>query len=148
MPAFGASIASPTVPSHAGPLAGQLTASAALPSLPTASDEPVEDADAAPLGRTVRPVTPSITVTGGVVSTRNVHSAGVGSGLPAASIARASKRCSPSASTSLLYGDVQANQAPPSSRHCSFEPASPARTSNSGRLSRVTFFGPLAITVF
>src|SRR4051794_26261293 len=148
MPALALSIASPTVPLQAGPDAGQETASAAAPSVPSASAEPpAAAAEAAPLGRTARPVTPSITVTGGAVSTRNVHTAGDGSTLSAASIARAWKRCSPSASASVVHGDVHGVQAPSSSRHSKREPGSPARSAKPARLTLVTCFGPDAITV-
>ena len=59
----------------------------------------------------------SIVVSGGVVSTVNVRVAGVGSTLPAWSIARTLNVWSPSASVVTPYGDEHAWNAPPSSLH-------------------------------
>jgi hypothetical protein len=54
----------------------------------------------------------------------NVWVAGVGSGLPAASVATTSNVCEPSASVPRSRGDVHAANGPPSSRHWKVEPAS------------------------
>ena len=99
-------MARPTVPLQALPAsAGQATSSAAAPSAPSASVEPEPEPEAlAVVGRAPRTPLPSIaliTVVGGVVSMRNVQMAGDASALPALSVARASKRCSPSASAAL-----------------------------------------------
>src|SRR5262249_4917282 len=65
-----------------------------------------------------------IVVSGAVRSTTQVNDAGVGSTLPAASIARTWKVCEPSARVPVLNGDVQATNAPLSMRHSKRDPSS------------------------
>ena len=62
-----------------------------------------------------------IVVFGGPVSSDHVKLAGVGSVLPAGSVARTSKACDPSARPVYAFGLVQALQAPPSMRHSKVE---------------------------
>src|SRR5438270_5423559 len=63
---------------------------------------------------------------GGVVSRCHVHVAGLGSVLPAGSVARMSTVCWLSVRPLNVFGLVQALQAPPSIRHSNVEPASVA----------------------
>ena len=63
-----------------------------------------------------------IEVSGGVVSTVKVRLAGVRSTFPAASSARTSKVCEPSVSATVVNGEVQAVNAPPSTRHWNVAP--------------------------
>ena len=58
------------------------------------------------------------------MSTVKVRLAGVGSVLPAGSVARTSKVCGPSASADVVNGVVQAANAAASTRHSNVEPAS------------------------
>ncbi len=70
----------------------------------------------------VAPLGPlSITVSGAAVSTVKVRVAGVGSMLPAASIARTENVCSPSGSVPSACGDVHGANAAPSSLHSKVE---------------------------
>ncbi len=96
----------------------------------------------------VVPVGPAvIVVSGGVVSTLNARLAGVGSVLPAVSVARTSNVCAPSASAAVVNGVVQAANAPASTRHWNVDPASVAVKENVGVLSLVVPVGPAVIVV-
>jgi hypothetical protein len=66
----------------------------------------------------------SIVVCGAVVSTVIARLAGLPSTYPAASLARTSKVCAPSARTAVVCGDVQAVKAPVSTRHWKLAPGS------------------------
>ena len=68
----------------------------------------------------------SIVVSGGVVSTVQVRLAGVGSVLPAGSVARTVNVCEPSARPLYVWGEVHAVSAPPSSVQPKVEPVSVA----------------------
>ena len=76
-------------------------------------------------------------VSGGAVSTMNVCEAGVGSTLPAASVARTWNVWLPSLSAAVVSGDVQSANVAPSSEHCSVEPDSVELNANVGVLSFV-----------
>ena len=59
----------------------------------------------------------SIVVLGAPVSIRKACVSGVGSTLPAASVARTENVCAPSARVPVVSGEVQAANVPPSTRH-------------------------------
>ena len=90
-------------------------------------------------------------MTGAVVSggSSTTHSctAGVGSALPAASVARTRNRWSPSASPLTTRGDVHEAKAPPSSEHSNVEPASSDENVNVPPVAVVGLSGPLSIVV-
>jgi hypothetical protein len=65
-----------------------------------------------------------IVVSGGPVSTIQVNVAGVGSALPAASVAFTENVCGPSSRPVSVVGDVQAANAPASSLHWKLDPVS------------------------
>ena len=90
---------------------------------------------------------PSIVVCGAAVSTVKMCDAGVGSTLPARSVARTSNVCAPSASDAMLSGVEHEAHAPPSTRHSNVEPASSAENTNVGVGSFVGPDGPLLIVV-
>ena len=73
---------------------------------------------------------PVIVVSGAVASTVHAREAAVWSTLPAASVARTSKVCGPSASALYACGDVHAVNVPPSMRHANVEPTSVAENVN------------------
>ena len=89
----------------------------------------------------------SIVVCGAAVSTVKLRDAGVGSTLPAGSVARTSNVWAPSASDAVVSGDAHEPQAPPSTRHSNVEPASSAENPNVGVASFVGPDGPLSIVV-
>ncbi len=88
-----------------------------------------------------------IVVSGASVSTVKVRVAGVGSALPAGSIARTSKVCSPSARSPAGCGDWHAANAPPSTRHSNVVPGLSPVNSNSGVASPVGPDGPAVMLV-
>ena len=129
---------------------GELHEPQAPPSTRHANVEPVSVAVNENVGvlSVVVPVGPAvIVVSGGVVSTVNDRLAGVGSVLPAASVARTSNVCAPSASTAVVNGVLHEPQAPPSTRHANVEPVSVAVNENVGVLSVVVPVGPAVIVV-
>ena len=67
---------------------------------------------------------PVIVVCGATVSTVNERTAGLGSVLPAASVARTSKVCGPSASGDVVCGEAQAAKGAAPRRHSSVAPGS------------------------
>ena len=75
---------------------------------------------------------PVIVVFGGAVSTVKSREAGVGSVLPAVSVARTSKVWAPSVSAAVVCGEVQVAKAPPSMRHSKVEPVSVESNENVG----------------
>jgi hypothetical protein len=77
----------------------------------------------------------SIVVFGAVRSIVHVKLAGDASVFPAASVARVSKVCVPSASALVVYGLVQVLQLPPSTPHSKVEPGSLALKSKLGVVS-------------
>ena len=88
-----------------------------------------------------------IVVSGGVVSTVNARLAGDASVFPAASVARTSKVCAPSASTADVNGVAHEANTPESTRHSNVEPDSVAVNENVGVLSLVAPDGPAVIVV-
>ena len=86
-------------------------------------------------------------VSGGTVSTVKDQVAGVGSRLPAPSMARTAKVCAPSASASVVNGVVQAANAAASRRHWNVEPSSDAVKPNVGAFSWVELPGLLVMVV-
>ena len=66
----------------------------------------------------------SIVVCGAAVSTVSARLAGVGSALPASSLARTWNVCAPSSSTAVVCGDAQAVNAPASTAHSKVAPGS------------------------
>ena len=92
-----------------------------------------------------------IVVSGAVVSTVNVRVAGVGSTLPAASIARTENVCVPSASVPEECGDVQRANDPsppgPSSLHSNVEPDSDDVNENGGPPAANVVSGGVVSTV-
>ena len=101
-------------------------------------------------GRRRSPVGPlgpeSIAVCGAVVSTVHVRLAGVPSTLPAASVARTSKVCSPSARALSACGLVHDANAPPSSLHSKVAPSF-AEKAKDAPVERVRTLGPESIVV-
>src|SRR6476620_5195167 len=85
-------------------------------------------------------------VTTGAVSITQVRSAGVGSELPAASIARTAKTCEPTARSAYFFGDVHPSKAPPSKAH-SKVPGSVAVKVNSAAVLLLVPDGPPVIEV-
>src|SRR5205085_12622755 len=79
----------------------------------------------------------------GPVCTVNVWAAGVGSVLPAGSVARTAKVWSPPASESVVTVEEHAVHAEPSRLHSNVEPASVALNANVGVVSIVGLTGPL-----
>ncbi len=76
------------------------------------------------------------------MSTVNVRDAGVWSTLPAGSVARTSKVCSPSASVVVGCGAAHGANGPPSTRHSKVASGVPSENSNSGVASVVVPDGP------
>ena len=101
-----------------------------------------EESPVAPLGPVL------IVVSGAVASTVKVRVTGVWSVLPAASVARTEKVCSPSASVASVRGVVHGSNAPASIRHSNVEPGSLAKNVNCGVVWRVVPLGPSSIAVF
>ncbi len=97
------------------------------------------------------PVVPSgplsIVVSGAWVSIVNVRVAGDGSMFPAESLARAANVWSPSASATVVCGEVQAAKAAASTRHSNVEPGSFAENVKVGVLSATLPCGPVLIVV-
>ena len=94
------------------------------------------------------PVGPdSIVVSGAAVSIVNIREAGVGSTLPAASVARTVNACVPSASVPRFRGDEHGWNVPVSSRHSNVDPDSLAENVNTGALLLVVPVGPVLIVV-
>ena len=89
----------------------------------------------------------SIVVSGAAVSTVKLRDAGVASTFPAASVARTSKVCAPSASDAVVSGVEHEPHAPPSTRHSKLEPGWSAENANVGVASFVGPDGPLSIVV-
>ena len=89
----------------------------------------------------------SIVVCGAAVSTVKLRDAGVGSTLPAGSVARTSNVWAPSASEAVVWAELQEAQAPASTRHSNVEPAWLAENVNVGVASFVGPDGPLSIVV-
>jgi hypothetical protein len=88
---------------------------------------------AATVDETVDPATGFVTLAAGAtVSMRHVAAAGVPSVLPARSVARTSKVCTPSASGGKVVGLRQGSNAPPSSRHAKVLPPSEEENENVG----------------
>ena len=81
------------------------------------------------------------------MSTVKLRDAGVGSTLPAGSVARTSKVCAPSASDAVVSGVEHEPHAPPSTRHSNVEPAWSAENANVGVASLVGPDGPLSMVV-
>ena len=90
---------------------------------------------------------PSILVSGAVVSTVKLREAGVGSGLPAGSVARTSKLWPPSARGPAVCGAEHSPQPPPSIRHSNHEPGSFAEKPKVGDAAFVGPDGPLSMVV-
>lgn len=84
---------------------------------------------------------------GAVVSTIHVRVGGVGSVLPAASIARAARVCAPSASPVSSLGDRHAAQAPASSLHSNVDAASEEENAKLDDAEAVVPEGPERIVV-
>lgn len=84
---------------------------------------------------------------GAVVSTIHVRVLGVGSVLPAASIARAARVCAPSASPVSSLGDRHAAQAPASSLHSNVDAASEEENAKLDDAEAVVPEGPERIVV-
>ena len=82
-----------------------------------------------------------------VVSIVHVRLAGVGSVLPATSVARTSKVCEPSARFVYVTGDAQLVKVPPSRLHAKVEPPSLAVTVKVAVSRSVVHDGPDAIVV-
>ena len=80
---------------------------------------------------------PVIVVSGAAVSTVKLREAGVGSTLPAASVARTSKVCDPCVRVALVKGEVQEAKAAASTRHWNVEPVSVEVNVKSGVVSFV-----------
>ena len=89
----------------------------------------------------------SIMVFGAAVSTVKLRNAGVGSTLPAESVARTSKVCEPSARAAVVSGAEQSPQGPPSKRHSNVVPSSLEEKPNVGVGSFVAPAGPESIVV-
>ena len=89
----------------------------------------------------------SIVVSGAAVSTVKLRDAGVGSTLPAGSVARTSNVCAPSANEAVVSGVEHEPHAPPSTRHSKLEPAWLDEKANVGVESLVGPEGPLSIVV-
>jgi hypothetical protein len=77
-----------------------------------------------------------------LVSTANTRSAGVGSVLPASSVARTLKRCAPSASGPTDCGEEQGANPSPSRSHSKLEPASEELNAKLGCGSALVSVGP------
>jgi hypothetical protein len=90
----------------------------------------------------------SIVVSGAAVSTVHVRPAGVGSGLPTASVARTSNVWLPSVRFSYVVGDTQATEGAPSRAHANVAPGSDENANVAEPLARVApSVGPAAIVV-
>ncbi len=89
----------------------------------------------------------SIVVCGAVVSTVQVRAAGVGSGLPAASLAVTVRVCEPSLRAVYGWGDRHGVAAAPSSLHWNVEPASLDENVNVALALLTRVEGPLSIDV-
>ena len=100
------------------------------------------------VGSVVKPDGPlSMVVCGAAVSTVKPRDAGVGSTLPAGSVARASNVWAPSASEAVVFGVEHEPQAPASTRHSKLEPAWLDENAKVGVASLVRPDGPLSIVV-
>jgi hypothetical protein len=86
-------------------------------------------------------------VWGGVVSTVNDRSAGVGSVLPALSVALTSNVCGPSARVAALKGELQAANAAASTRHSKVPSGSVEAKLKEGAFLPVGPAGPSAMVV-
>ena len=96
----------------------------------------------------VNPVGPPVIVVSGTTeSTVNVRLAGVGSMLPAVSMARSSKVCSPSVRTTSSTGETHAANGLSSNRHSNEATPTAASKEKIGVLSVVRPDGPLVIVV-
>ena len=84
---------------------------------------------------------------GAVVSTTHVRVAGVGSVLPAASMARIASVCAPSASAVSNVGDTHAAQAPASSLHSNVDAACEEENAKLDDAEAVVPGGPESIVV-
>src|ERR671917_371365 len=80
-------------------------------------------------------------------ATVHARSAGVTSTFPAASFARTSNACDPTASPEYDRGETQTAHTDPSSRHSNVEPASGEENSNTAEAALTVPLGPLVITV-
>src|SRR5687768_1514289 len=138
-------------PSASGPTGSGLVQGAqAPPSTRHSNVEPASSAENAKLGVSSLEGSAgaaSSVVSGASVSTVHAWEAGVGSGLPAASVARTSKVWPPSASGPTGSGLVQGAQAPPSSRHWKVEPASLAENWKLGEASALGSAGAASMVV-
>src|SRR4051812_34150345 len=98
----------------------------------------------------VTPVGPPVMfVTGNVVSIDQVRDSSVRSTLPAASFARTSSVCEPSARSGNSSSDAQGDQSPVSSLHSKPAPVSPVENSNvaSAVVATLPSVGPSSIVV-
>ena len=86
-------------------------------------------------------------VSGGVVETLKLLAAGELSRLPAASVARTSNVCGPSARAAAVKGDVHSLNPPPSTLQANVAPGSGDENENVGVLSSVGPDGPAVIVV-
>ena len=89
----------------------------------------------------------SIVESGAVVSTTQVRRAGVGSTFPAASRARTSNACCPSARPLYAAGEAQLANAAPSREHSNPATASLAANSNVAAVAATVPCGPATIVV-
>ena len=89
----------------------------------------------------------SIVVSGGVLSTVQVRLAGVGSGLPAGSVAPDGEGVRPSARPLYALGEVHPAGAPPSSVQAKVEPVSLALNANVADAEPSVPDGPESIVV-
>jgi hypothetical protein len=89
----------------------------------------------------------SIVVSGGVASTVNVRESGVGSTLPAGSMARTENVWEPSARCTVVFGELQGEKAPASTLHLKRAPDSGEENVNVGVGSLVVPEGPESIVV-
>ena len=84
---------------------------------------------------------------GGGASIVQRQSAGVASTLPAASVARTSKTCSPGARPLYAAGELHAAHVAPSRRQANVAPDSLAENANDALVACVGVAGPVAIVV-
>ena len=90
-------------------------------------------------------VSGAVTSGGGTID--HWRTAGLASVFPAASVVRTSNRCSPSARPATVVGELQAENAAPSSEHSNVEPASFAEKAKLASVLAVSAGGPEAISV-
>lgn len=88
-----------------------------------------------------------ISVSGPVVSTAHVRSAGVGSGVPAVSTERTLKICGPSASELYVWPEAHGVKAALSSEHSKVEPGSFDSKVNAADVEVPGPLGPVRIVV-